>query len=356
MRFYLIVILSFLFVMGCKEDDSPPPPPEETESWLIDLDLLYYGGVVKDGIPSIDKPIYVSASEGDYIRDDELVVGMLTPDGPRAIPHKVLDWHEIVNDMWGNIPVSVIYCPLTGTATAWSRMIQGTENTFGISGLIHQNNIVPYDRESDSHWSQMRGQCIEGRFRGKTPEHFQLVETHWGEWKALYPDTEVLSDNTGFSRNYDFYPYFDYRTNGIKISFPITHEDSRLPRKDRVIGVSFGTPEPKTKAKVYPLAVFGDSVHVIQEKVITKNIVVVGSEFRNFAVCYESRLNGELLDFQPIQDAGPIVMKDQHNNQYDLFGRCVSGPSQGERLTSTYSFIGYFFAWADFQPGVPIWE
>lgn len=355
MKQTILLLLCVLLWAGCEEE---PPPGVSTPDadWLIDENLVHYGGVVKDGIPSIDDPKYVPANEGDYIREEELVVGFLTPEGPVAIPHKVMDWHEIVNTEMGEIPLSIIYCPLTGTATAWSRILQGVETSFGVSGLIHQNNIVPYDRESDSHWSQMRGQCVQGAFRGRSPDYFPLVETHWANWKALYPDTRVLSDDTGFIRNYDFYPYFDYRTNDIKISFPITHDDDRLPRKERVLGVSFGVPEPKTKAKVYPLAVFGDSVRVIEDKVFTQKVVVAGSTTRNFAVCYLRTLNGEELSFQPVQDAGPIVMEDQHGSRYDLFGHCVSGPNQGESLKATYSYIGYYFAWADFQPEVPIWE
>jgi hypothetical protein len=355
MRLSLIFILLLGLFFGCQEEE-PPVRSTPDETWLIDRKLVVSGGVLKDGIPSVDNPKFVSAAQGTYIFEEELVVGFLTADGPVAFPHKILDWHEIVNTKMGDEPVSVIYCPLTGTATVWSRMLEGSETSYGISGLIHQNNIVPYDRLSDSHWSQMRGQCIEGRFRGRSPQYYPLVETSWANWIALYPDTEVLSDETGYDRNYYWFPYFDYRTNDIKISFPITHEDDRLPRKTRVLGVTFGVPEPRVKAKVYPLAVFGDSVRVIQDNIFTEKIVVVGSTLRNFAMCYLSNLNGEDLTFSPVQEAGPIVLQDQHGSQYDLFGTCVSGPNQGESLVPTYSFIGYFFAWADFQPNVPIWE
>ena len=64
-----------------------------------------------------------------------------------------------------------------------------------------------------------------------------VVETTWKTWKEMYPGTRVVTNNTGYNRNYGYYPYGDYRTNNNNLLFSISNDDKRLPRKERVLGV-----------------------------------------------------------------------------------------------------------------------
>ncbi|MDX1617745.1 MAG: DUF3179 domain-containing (seleno)protein, partial [Balneolaceae bacterium] len=59
---------------------------------------------------------------------------------------------------------------------------------------------------------------------------------------------------------------------------------------------------------------------------------------------------------QAVQGQLPVVMTDQEGNRWDLFGYAVDGPRAGERLTPTLSYSGYWFAWADFFPGIEIYQ
>ena len=92
----------------------------------------------------------------------ELVVGIVIDGHARAYPHKILDWHEIINDKIGNTAFAITYCPLTGTALGWDRTVNGTETTFGVSGLLYNTNLIPYDRLTGSYWSQMLSKSIRG--------------------------------------------------------------------------------------------------------------------------------------------------------------------------------------------------
>ena len=125
----------------------------------------------------------------------------------------ILDWHEVVNDKLDNQFVTISYCPLTGTAFGWSSVANGAKSTFGVSGLLYNTNLILYDRNTDSNWSQLELKCVNGALIGDEPILESVVETNWGTWKKLYPNTKVLSLETGFDRNYNFYPYGDYKTN-----------------------------------------------------------------------------------------------------------------------------------------------
>ena len=162
-----------------------------------------------------------------------MVVGFTDGNSIVSYPHDVLDWHEIVNDNLGELNYSVIYCPLTGTATAWDRTIDGEVTTFGVSGLLYNTNIVPYDRETKSNWSQLYDAAVWGKMKGTKPQNYMVLETKWETWKKLFPDSKVMNLNTGFNRNYGDYPYGNYKNEEYLI-FPVKYHDKRLHEKERV--------------------------------------------------------------------------------------------------------------------------
>ena len=216
-----------------------------SNGWLVPFDEVRSGGVGKDGIPAISSPRFTDASNVDFLDFEDLVVGFSGGGIQKAYPHTVLDWHEIINDGMAETAYSIIYCPLTGTATCWNRDLDGKVTTFGVSGLLYNTNIIPYDRETDSNWSQLFDGAIHGDLKGTRPENFMVLETKWETWKKMYPNSEVVNYNTGFSRNYGYYPYGDYKTENYLI-FPVKYEDNRLPLKERVHTVIV-----KGKARVY---------------------------------------------------------------------------------------------------------
>lgn len=321
-------------------------------SWLIPQNEIRDGGPGKDGIPSIDNPNFVETSRVDYLGDNNLVVGIKIGDEIRAYPHIILDWHEIVNDQLCNLAIALNYCPLTGTAIGWNRTINGTVTTFGVSGLLYNTNLIPYDRLTSSNWSQMRLDCVEGDLQGQNAEIYPVVETTWANWKKRYPDSKVLALSTGFNRQYGRYPYGDYRTSD-QLIFPVNNRDDRLPLKERVLGII-----ANEKVKVYRFESVSKGVNnVIQDQISSTNIVVFGSQEDNYLVAYEGRAeDGTALDFTAFEGAGEAVAVDNEGNEWNVFGEAISGDRTGQKLLPTRSYIGYFFSWAAFYPDLQIYE
>ena len=148
-------------------------------------------------------------SEAAYLRDTDLVLGIFVDGVARAYPHNLLWWHEIANDQIDDIQFSVTYCPLTGSGLAFSAGVEG--RTFGVSGQLFNSNLIMYDHGDRTLWPQL-WMAPADRASGWL-EQFPLREMTWGLWKRMFPDTIVLSDNTGFDRDYLRYPYGDFRTN-----------------------------------------------------------------------------------------------------------------------------------------------
>jgi hypothetical protein len=180
-RLHLLAGCLLMAACGVSDDNislpNTPPGgnnPGSSNEWSIPREQVLDGGPGKDGIPSIDQPQFTSASAVGFLDPDDLVLGIKVGEEVRAYPHPILDWHEIVNDQVADRFVAITYCPLTGTGVAWNRELDGAVTTFGVSGLLYNSNMIPYDRESDSNWSQILLESVNGQRLGQSIETFQL--------------------------------------------------------------------------------------------------------------------------------------------------------------------------------------
>jgi len=343
--FWTILLIPTL--IGCSNNDLSSEDDGSDGAWLIPAEAVFDGGPGKDGIPSIDDPQFSPVDQIQFLEDSDLVIGVIHQGQAKAYPHPILDWHEIVNDRIGDYAFSLTYCPLTGTGLNWNRVVDGQETTFGVSGKLFNTNLMPYDRATDSYWSQLELQSVHGEKIGTNAQILPAIETSWETWKKMHPEAMVLNTNTGFSRNYQRYPYGDYRTNDQNILFPVDPMDTRLPAKDRVLAVLGNTVK-----KAYPLDLFEEE-RVILDNIDGEQIVVIGSKERNFIVAYERGLMAEPL--QVVKDESNIIAEDADGNRLTLDGLVLSGPQGGKELDKTNSFIGFWFALGAFYPDIVIY-
>lgn len=209
------------------------------DQWSIPTNVVARGSGF-DGIPSIDQPEFIKFStrliaDNDDLRldfEDKVIMVSLNNE-VKVYPHKILDWHEIVNDEVGGVPVAVTYCPLTGTAKVWKRTQASEGNTYGVSGLLYNSNLLAYDRSTESLWSQIEARAVFGSKDGDKAELLPHIEASLISIVGIHGTPLVMTQNTGVDRDYSYYPYSDYKTDN-RISYPVLYEDERLHPKERV--------------------------------------------------------------------------------------------------------------------------
>ncbi len=171
---------------------------------------ILHGGPPRDGIPALSDPKLIAADKADYLQPTSRVVGIEINGEARAYPIPILNWHEIVNDTVDGKRIAITYCPLCGTAVAFDASVGGKATDFGVSGLLYNSDVLLYDRATESLWSQIMNQAISGPRVGTKLTAIPISHTTWRAWLADYPDTLVLSDDTGYSRDYGRDPYAGY--------------------------------------------------------------------------------------------------------------------------------------------------
>ncbi|MCG7894084.1 MAG: DUF3179 domain-containing protein [Candidatus Thiodiazotropha taylori] len=248
------------------------------------------------------------AKQADFLKPQDRILGVVRNGVVKAYPINILNWHEIVNDHFRQEPIVITFCPLCGTGMAFEATVRGEPLKFGVSGLLYNSDVLLYDRASESLWSQIMKQSISGKYQGDRLRHVPLQHTNWADWSDRYPDTLVLSDETGFSRDYKRSPYRGY-DKSRDLYFPVEFRAKGYHPKERVLGL-----EVNGAYKAYPFVELAKTDGSIEESLAGQQLTV------------------------------KYDMQNQTANAYDLFG---------DLLPSTTAF---WFAWYAFHPQTEIFR
>jgi len=285
-----IVLYSSLLmaVFGTFSTNAASKNGFDLEGSLIPVRKILSGGPPRDGIPALINPAFVTAEMATYLKEDDRVLAVEIGGVAKAYPIRILDWHEIVNDSIGNQQLAVTYCPLCGTGVVFASNVGDSALVFGVSGLLYNSDVLLYDRNTESLWSQLMGQAISGRLKGVKLPQIPAFHTTWGEWRTRFPKSEVLSIETGYQRDYHKKAYAGYEKSR-RLYFSVTNKAPKdYHPKEQVMGVEVDgvfKAYPFKELSVNEAASFADTVNgkslVIHWNESAKSAHVTDSEGRD---------------------------------------------------------------------------
>jgi hypothetical protein len=324
----------------------------------IRVEEIQWGGVQVDGIPALDNATMIPAGEASYLEPDEPVFGISINGDSRAYPLRILDWHEMANDVVGGVPVSLAYCTLCGAGIAYDgRAPNGETYTFGSSGFLFRSNKLMYDRQTRTLWNQLTGEPVLGELADTEVKLnlLPVVVTSWESWLAQHPDTLVLDNNTGYQRPYvpgaaygDYFAYDD-------TMFPVWQRSDQLQTKERVYALQIdGIP------KAYPVNILAEE-GVVNDTVGQTNIVLIatrgditveGTNQRVGSVTYNA--GGEVRAYDRQDESftsGPDAdtVLDSAGRPWQVTEEALVGPG-GELAPRINGHLAYWFGWYSFFP------
>jgi hypothetical protein len=239
-KFFTPALFSAILFSLCSSVFASEKNGFELSGALIPESQIFGGGPGKDGIPAIDNPVFIPASIASNMKNTDLVLGIEIGGISRAYPINILNWHEIVNDKIGREQFSITFCPLCGTGMAFSGRINGYKLDFGVSGLLYNSDVLLYDRQTGSLWSQIMQQAVTGKLKGTKLKSLPVQHTTWANWINTHPDTKVLSFRTGYLRPYKQNPYGDY-VSSPHLYFPVYEKAPEIYHpKEQVLGIEIG--------------------------------------------------------------------------------------------------------------------
>ena len=309
-RVLLLLAVFFSIVTYHFSASAGPNNGFDVSNAIIPASEILAGGPPKDGIPALSDPELIDAEAASYLKPDDRVIGVTMNGISRAYPIAILNWHEIVNYTINDQRYAVTFFPLCGTGVAFYSDIAGNTTDFGVSGLLYNSDVLLYDRETESLWSQIMSQAVAGKLVGEKLKAFPVSHTTWRDWVKQHPDTQVLSTDTGYSRDYSRNPYRGYEQSrqlyfGVNQRAPDTYHP-----KEQVIGL-----EIDGVYKAYPFAELE----------------------KNNQSQFKDSINGVSI----------TIDWDSENRSVELFD------SSGKRIAGIQ---GFWFAWFAFHPDTLVFK
>lgn len=317
-------------------------------------------GADRDAIPAITEPAFEadwSGVDANPLADNDRVLGIERAGEARAYPLRVLAWHEVVNDEVGG-PLLVTYCPLCGSGVVAERRVGGEAAQFGVSGLLWNSDLVMYDAQTRSLWSQIAATAIRGPATGNRLSLVPASLTTWATWREDHPDTRVLLPPPRsrtldgiVERDYDTNPYSGYidsNTIGVGGNTDLPTTNARLHPKERVLGVA-----SDGHARAYPLATVRKA-GVVNDSVGNLPVVIAVAADGETMVAYNRSIDGRARQFGR---ASERHLEAAGSRWKLLSGRAVDGPHEGRTLAvATTKTRLFWFAWLDFYPETNVYR
>jgi hypothetical protein len=232
---------------------------------------VQWGGVRVDGIPALVNPRTTAAQEAGWLQDGDAVFGVHLGGEARAYPLRILDWHEMANDVVGGVPVALAYCTLCGAGVLFDARAGGQRFEFGSSGFLFRSNKLMYDRQTKTLWNHLSGEPVIGALAGSGVrlQRLPVVITSWREWRQQHPRTTVLSLHTGYQRPYHAGAAYGRYFASTGTMFPVWQKSSLLHDKARVFTLVLDG-----RAKAYALEALNAAGGVLNDDFAGRAVVV----------------------------------------------------------------------------------
>ncbi|MFA6130755.1 MAG: DUF3179 domain-containing protein [Patescibacteria group bacterium] len=313
------------------------------EAYLIPPEDIYDYGQSAEDLPALTDPLFVSVDEADaYLAEEVSGIDVEVGGVHRFYSYQILNWHEVVNDTFGDEKFLVTLCPLCRSAVVYDRSVDGIDLTFNSDGRVYNNNVLLRDAETDSLWLQLRGLAVSGEKIGTQLSIYPSVTMTWAEWKEAYPNGEVLSNETGYVRDYARHPYANYDT-AETIYFPLNHEDNIVAKKWLLTGY---VNERETIAFVNTIM---KGFVVSNETVGGKPIVAFSNADGNQIHVFDASVNGETLTFAYDFETKKIT-DTKTNSVWSLEGLATSGSLRGTQLVLLPTQEAFWMCWVSQYP------
>lgn len=213
----------------------------DLDNATIPIAEIRRGGPLRDAIFALTNPEFVILDQSEGISGDERVLGVTISGISRAYPIRYLTVHEIVNDVIGSQHYAVSYCPLCGSGIAFATNLDLSSGplalNFGVSGLLYNSDLLMYDRNTESLWSQISGHAVSGKLVGIELPRIPVRHTTLSKWREVHPDTQIMKPDGRFKASYRRNPYPGYEKSR-QLYFPVNVDvPKQFHPKEMVLGL-----------------------------------------------------------------------------------------------------------------------
>ena len=233
----------------------------------------------------------------------------------------------------------------------YDRTVNGQELIFGNTSALYESDMVMFDHRTGSYWQQVNGKAIVGELTGEQLTLLPAQTTTWELWQQQYPDTQVLSRDTGYDRNYSYDPFTglgEYFNEGGEFFFPVSENarDGRLDPGAVVLGVEVGDMQ-----RAYPIESIGDGV--INDEIDGTPVVIFSAADGPTGAAYKAVVDDQSLTFKFADGA---YQDEQTGSTWTLSGLATEGELAGTQLEALPSRSTFWFSLVTSFPEIELYQ
>jgi hypothetical protein len=315
---------------------------------------------------ALDLPKMVKAQEADFLADNDYVLGVTAGGESRAYPTRFIWWHHVINDAIGRAEsgkqqIAVTYCSVCNTGIRYDLQREGGPIKLDFYGLY--NGVVALcERDGGSVFRQVDGRFVTGPLQGQALKPEPVLDTTWGQWKQLHPDTLVMSPQTAHEKNYS--PRDKPEPRGYD-RFPapffaptVTRADKRLPFFEKVLGLTVPAVTNGAAARrAYPIKALREAGGPVNDTLGGQAVAVFFDPESVAAVAVSRVVSGRSLTFEQRKQAGgePAIFDKETGTRWDIEGHGEEGPMKGKELTRLDSHLSQWYGWVAYFPDTGVY-
>ncbi|MEP6756031.1 MAG: DUF3179 domain-containing (seleno)protein [Chthonomonadales bacterium] len=358
----LVIGAAVLCSSAIAQDTPAPKPDVDKIAPVIKKEALWDGRKMAP-FKSLDNPTMVAASEADYLDDSDYVLAIVVNGEARAYPTRFIWWHHVINDMGGKadkggvVPFAMTYCSVCNTGIRYNATLGGKTMKLDFYGLY--NGVVALcDRDTESVFLQAEGRYVKGPMTGQSLTMDSCLDTTWGEWRKLHPDSLVMAPKPPFEkrysargkpepRGYDRFPLPFFKSS-------YTVGDLRIPPFDKMLGVFLPAAEiGKFNPRAYPMKSIDSAGGVINDMVDKVAVVAFLVKESQTANAFNATLDGNAYTFKP-GGKGEFT-DDQTGSTWSIEGSATAGRLMGKQLKRLDNHLSHWYGWAAAFPNTTIY-
>jgi hypothetical protein len=310
MKRTLFLLFVFIFV-SCSNDDA-------TDTNVNSININDLSGAF-NLFPLAINPEFTSVSEVN-IGNNSLVGIVSFGNTLRVFPYVFMTHNEIVNDEFQGVKYAFSYCPITKSSVAFKR-----NGIFRASGYLFNDNLTPWDEETETIWSQMLLKGIIGEKENISFNTIPVVETTWKTVKDFFPNAEVVTADLFLTRSSS--PPDDEGN---------SNNGNSPELNDFVYGIVTGN-----KATIFKYADFSNS-SVINKTIQGQKYIVFGYSGRKIINAFKV---DSFENYSSLEGEFPFIIKNLSGVKFDIFGRGTNG---AKLQKPEFAYVAIWNAWLAF--------
>ncbi len=316
----LTIFIILIVLVSCSKSNSDAEQIAEENERLVDENDLSGSFAM---YPLGDNPEYTTVENTD-LPDSERVGVMVFGNEIRVYPYPHTFATEIINDQYQLEKYAFSYCPLTKSAIGFKR-----NKTLRASGYLYKNNMVPWDEDTETLWSQMLIRGIKGEKINQRLVTYTVVETKWETIKNYFPNAKVLKTIVPSSGRINA----SSKINKYKL------RNSNLPDDREFV---YGVLDEDDNVTIYKYEDFTDQ-NRYDITLRQHSYIVYGNESRRIISAFEV---DDFNDYQTLdENEFPYVLQNLNGIKFNVFGVGTNGETLG---SPKYAYVAAWWAFEDF--------